>query len=610
MSTRLATCTLAVAGQRVADTSAAVGTAPAALAGLRVTWGRSDALSQPQAATCTARLLLPRAPGPLLDMLTIGRPLRVSASVTVWGSAAPTSLDLTHTTTHAARATRTAGAVTITPTSPAAAIALLPPAEPTSAVGAWDTLPTIAPAQTWVLTAQITTPVAPVTVTLHPAIWRTPTAAPVLGPALATTTAGQSTTTLTGSWHTSTAHAGCWVGLALRVWPAGPTWAQTTDPWTARTHTWADAGDLSIRSATITPPAALPPLTATVFDGQITDTSLQWDQNLTAPVLTLTATDLLARLAHVRVGADPWPEHTVTQRVAAILDAAGQDTPVIIDPAPGARHLAPIDIDAQTVTELLTAAATSAGAVLWATTHATTGPYLRLEDTARRHALSRLSLPATGPATVAPTTSDGYRLSAHHLTRSVSVTRNVAQAITSTRLTWTEPGVSEDGKQPTLTNRTITVADPDAQKTAGLREVSVSTNLSRAIDAYAVASRTARLTAAGGWALDSLTWDTHVNPDRCDPHTLAAVLDATRRMGAPIRLTDLPPWIPGAPTRTAYLDGGSLELTATKPRWVISMNLTTATTEGAGLTWAETPTALTWQRTGAITWAHTASIAP
>ena len=85
---------------------------------------------------------------------------------------------------------------------------------------------------------------------------------------------------------------------------------------------------------------------------------------------------------------------------------------------------------------------------------------------------------------------------------------------------------------------------------------------------------------------------------------------ATRRMGAPIRLTDLPPWIPGAPTRTAYLDGGSLELTATNPRWVISMNLTTATTEGAGLTWAETPTALTWQRTGAITWAHTASIAP
>lgn len=602
MSAPLASCALSVAGQRVADTADRLGVAPTALAGLRVTWGRSDALSQPRAATAEARLILPAAPGRVTDMLTIGRTLSVTATVPTWTTGGTLPLDLSH----ARAASATWDGTRLSPTTKAAAWLAVPPAAPSTTVGAWDHLPTAAPGQRWTLTATVTLPAAPATATLHPVTYTTPTAPPVLGPAIATTTAAG---TLTGTWSPTTSHAGEWVGLAVRLWPTGPTWAQTPGTWTTQARTWSQTGDLTITRATITPPSQGTPLTASVFEGEITDTSMEWDDTHHAPVLTLTAADLLARLASLDVGDEPWPEQTVSQRVDAIMNAADLTTPVVIDTLPASRHLAPVDVDSQSVADLLTAAATSAGAVLWASTHRTTGPYLRIEDTSARLALSRLIIPATGPATVAPTTRDGYTLSARHLQAGVSVTRTVADAITSVRLTWQQPGVSEDGKTPTLTQRTITIADADAQRLTGAREASVSTSLSRADEAHAVAARLARLTSAGGWVLDSLTWDTDAPAERASLATLAALLDATRRMGAPVRVTDLPPWIPGAPTLTAYVDGGTLTWDADRPRWIADMTLTTATTEGAGMTWADCPPALTWSRGGAITWAHTASIA-
>ncbi|WP_172193134.1 hypothetical protein [Actinomyces faecalis] len=603
MSAPLASCALWVAGQRMADTAARLGVVPTALAGLRVTWGRTDALSQPRAATAEARLVLPATPGRVTDMLTIGRTLSVTATIPTWGVGGASSLDLAR----ARAVSATWDGARLTPTGPGAATLTVPPAAPSATVGAWDHLPTAAPGQTWTLTAAVTLPPAPATATLHPVTYTTPTAAPVLGPAIATTTA---TGTLTGTWQPGSQHAGAWVGVAVRLWPTGPTWAGVPGPWTSQAYTWAGTGDLTLTRATITPPRQGAPLTASVFEGEITDTCLSWDQRLDAPVLTLTAADLLARLAALEVGEEPWPEHTVAQRVAAIMDAADLDTPVLIDALPASRHLAPVDVDSKDVATLLGEAATSAGAVLWASTHRTTGPYLRIEDTSARTALSRLTVPATGPATVTPTTRDGYTLSAHHLGAQVGVRRTVADAITSVRLTWVQPGVGEDGKEPTLTQRTIVITDTDAQRLTGAREASVSTSLSRQDEAQAVAARLARLTSAGGWVLDSLTWDTDAPAAPASLATLAALLDATRRMGAPVRVTDLPAWIPGAPTLTAYVDGGTLTWTQERPRWVAEMTLTTATTDGAGMTWTDTPTSLTWDRTGHITWAHTASITP
>lgn len=603
MSAPLASCALYVAGQRIADTADKVGAAPTALAGLSVQWGRSDALSQPSAATAQARLVLPPNPGRLTDMLTIGRNVSVMADIPTWSEGTATKVNLAHAYsvdgnwdgTHLV--------------STQAATLILPPAQPTKTVGAWDHLPTAVPGQVWKLAVTLRLPTQPARVSLHPVTWTSPVAVPSIGPAITSSTVA-GTATISTTFSPTTAHRGTWIGMAVRLWPAGPSWAQASGAWAANSTTWRQNGELTVIGATLTPPKAGAPLTANVFQGAITDTSLEWDRDLGAPVLTLTAADLRAHLASLLIGDEPWPEHTMSQRVAKILDVAGLPIPVQIDPLPGSRHLAPRDVDAQSVDDLLTEAAQSTGAVLWATSHRTTGPYLRLEDPGARQALSRLHIPPTGDATVQATTRDGLALSAHHLHADVTLTRTVADAITSVRLTWQEPGVADNGVDPTLTQRTITITDTKAEQLTGAREVSVSTSLSRQDEALSLATRLARLTTSAGWRLERLTWDTAAPASRASLASLAALLDATRRMGAPVRITDLPDWLPGAPIKTAYVDGGTITWDEKRPRWVLDLTLTSATTDGDGLTWTDIPTALTWQRAGEITWAHTSAIAP
>ena len=84
------------------------------------------------------------------------------------------------------------------------------------------------------------------------------------------------------------------------------------------------------------------------------------------------------------------------------------------------------------------------------------------------------------------------------------------------------------------------------------------------------------------------------------------MLDATRRMGLAIRITDLPRWMAVPSTLTAYLDGGTY--TYSKRRWAIQMALTRPESIGAGLAWNQAPAGLAWNQTAPLTWAITSSL--
>ena len=95
--------------------------------------------------------------------------------------------------------------------------------------------------------------------------------------------------------------------------------------------------------------------------------------------------------------------------------------------------------------------------------------------------------------------------------------------------------MNEKGER-TLTERTIVIKDEDAIARIGYREISITTDLVDRKDAEAAASAFYRSHLPGSYTLPSLTLDTSIRSSRIDRKTLAAMLDATRRMGLPIRL--------------------------------------------------------------------------
>ena len=221
--------------------------------------------------------------------------------------------------------------------------------------------------------------------------------------------------------------------------------------------------------------------------------------------------------------------------------------------------------------------------------------------------LNRLILPAdeTAPATTSVITTRDTIPASVLLRDDVTLTQSPDHVSSVVRVRWAEQGIDDEGK-PTTTDRTVETTDASALTSIGYRSTSVSTNLVRLADAEALADMYAALTSPGGWVLSSLTWDTSVNPGAADPSSLADLLDATRRMGLPITITDLAQWVPGSPTLTAYVDGGTLTYKA--GRWVIDLTLTRTDAIGRSITWGQSPPALTWTRTTALTWREVATI--
>ena len=557
-----ATCILSVSSRRVP-----------ALDRLTITWGRDNAATQPTAT--------------------------VSSDITTYTTGTPIELPLAAAT--AFEGSLASGAVHADPDSPRdIATIVCPPAAHSDNPAAWDEMPTAVAGTQWTLTAEITLPTQGV-MSVFPVYFHGPAAQPTYGPRVARTDTSGS---LSASWIIPASAAGTWVGLAFQFAPTGPAWSTSPRAWEEDARTWTGLNTGSIRRVTLQRPREAAPIRAEVFAGTITDISLEYDEEARRPVLSLTAADTLADLEHVYLGGEVWETQSLQSRIEKITRALPQSVApnIVIDPVPAARTLIWQDVDNQSAASLLKSAATSAGAVLWAATHKTTGPYIRMEDPSTRGALGIISLVEGKIKTTA--LKAAHSLSASQLLRAGALTQSNSDAASVARLTWKQPGVDSDGRR-TSTDRTITIEDRDLVRRIGYRAVSLSTSLAVQSQAEAAAARLFRTYLPGGFAIPHLTWDTRVQPDKTQPDTLAALLDATRRLGLMLSLTDLPDWYP-ARTITTFIDGG--RYTYEKQRWSLELNATTTAATGRGLTWNQLPPGLTWNHTQPLSWAHTSSL--
>ena len=587
-------CALAIGGHRIADTAADLEDHQVtALDGLQVRWGRSSRLDQPGAATMTATLALPTGTAAVaaLDALQPGATVEVTSEYTA-PPADTTVIPSTPTETLTAPAPATAPLVRTWPPGTLAPEGTAP--------ASWDALPRIGYASTLTATATLTLPPR-TTATLHPVYYTGPWAsAATLGPALATLTASG---TMRADITPTIDHVGQWVGLAVRVWPIGPTWKDQTAAWTGYPVTWQSYAQATTRAVSLTRRDSLL-YQATAFTGRITDAPVKWDDTLHRPVATVTAAEFPAEMANMRVGDEPWPSETAAQRIARIVTLTGLPVRTVIDPDPGAVILGARDVDSRDPSSLLQDVATSTGAILWPATHATLGPYLRLEDPDQRRALYRLVIPTTGPVTIEPVAGAATELSARTVHRDgVEVVRDTTDLASVVAVRWAETTTSGTG-EVTTTERTTTLTDPDRLATYGHRSISLGTELTTATAAHQLATRTLARSAPGGWSIPEATWDTDLPGS--SPEAVLMAVDATRRLGLPLMLTDVDDWVPGAPRIPVYLDNGTYHYRG--GRWVLDLTLTRAAVPAAALTWQDLPPAITWPRFSALTWADLSSV--
>jgi hypothetical protein len=485
---------------------------------------------------------------------------------------------------------------------------ILAPAPFSDVVGAWDAIPTTSRGQVWSFGANLRAPVG-AQLAVRPVLLAGPSTGharrvldePIPEPG-------------DGAWHTVSATFtpdvdGAWVGIEVAAYPVGPGWDELNAAWTWDTApaamTWDDLGSFDVDDVTVLAPAAGTTRTVDVFVGRITDLAAAWDEDAGAPVVKVTAMDLIADLENRYVGDEPWPAEPISARASRVLGLAGLPVPITVAPSLGRLVVSWKDADRAAAFGLIGGLATSADGVLWPAAHASTGSYLVLEDTAARVALRTLTLTGGTIKVVVGTTPGAVNLSACALLRDpVSWEQSAADVLTRASVTWKEQGTDTDTGKPTATDRTTTVIDTTLEPTYGTRAASISTELTAGPDATEVAARVLARASTAAWRATGVTlddaWTTDTVP--ADVGTLLDLLDGTRRIGAPILLAGLPgEWTPINGTVPVYLEGGTYAFS--DGAWVLDLTVSNATGQGQSAGWDELPGAWTWdQWDPAVTW--------
>ena len=591
------------------------------LDGLRVTWGRSTTLDQPEPATCTATML--GGQDGFLGVLATGKRLDVTTATTIYPDpTVPTITDPGFDAGGPGRVTDNAaltvggGAATLTP-GPAnrrARVIFAPGLfVPTGTdPAAWDTIPKTAAGQVWRYGATVTLAVGlgPVMVgTLHPVAFTGPWAstARVL-PDTVTYPAGS---TAAARAATFTPPAGVWLGLCLDVYPAGPAWDQVAPAVTwdsvEPTLTWDDLAAVRIDDLLMLAPAAGTTRSAVVFGGRITDLSAQRVGDATA--VQLTAQDHTAELANRDIADQPWPAQPLGVRAQRIVTLSGQPTTLTVAPRPAGVTVTRDDADSRAALGELQSLAITADGVLWSAVHALTGQYLLLEDPHARPALLLLTV-SGGVVVIVPNPDPAAAtvLSACDVELDpLTWVQDVADVATRVAVTWKEQTTAP----AELIEHTETVTDTALVSRLGVRRIGASTGLTTATAAGQLAAALLGRTSDVGWRITDLTWSTGLT--ELDPDQVGAaftLLDGTTRIGAPIILTDLPVWAPSDDgVLPLYLEGGRYEYTG--GHWVLQLTVSTARAQGASPTWDDIPAGWTWDMFGPdISWDDLAGVTP
>lgn len=607
-----------------------------ALTDLRLTWGRDGQNEQPGPASCSFQLLDPAGNDTALDVLHVGSDIDVWAQGEIdtggdqWG---PTIMDngsftgwadgppppRSTTSNQNSVITVVAETLKIEPGRQRSYYGVIVPPRQLSPIdtlpNAWDDIPRSVAEQRWRVQARVKAPVG-VRVTLGSVLYSAPYAGS------ATTSFGDANHTGTGDWVTvqyqawpPAGSAGGWYGFTLISDYLGPRlWQGQTGTWAEDTRTWDDPSLLVaayVDDISIQPPASTT-RRVLVFSGEVSDVKIAPYGNRVSTLATVTAMDEGARLENTVIGDEPWPVQTVSTRANRIAQLAGVTTlpRVRIDTPLGALQVSARDVDAQPSYALLQDLAQSAGGVLWAATHAVTGPFLWIENPANRAAVRQL-VEDGGVITITGATDDVTMMSACDLLEEpVEWLQDTADVITVVAVTWAEQGVDDDG-QPTVTDRTVTVTDTAAVATYGTRRLSVSTELVNESDATTMANRLLAQARAVAWRLSGLVLDTAANLDdsidSLDDATrevaLLDLLDGTTRMGRPVTLVDMPDYAPRGAISSVYVEGGTYSYT--DDAWRLALTTTPSAGQGDSVTWAQLSTtqpAWTWAQFADIAW--------
>jgi hypothetical protein len=631
-----ATCELFVGGVRVADkgTDLSAGTATA-LSSLKLDWGRDGQNEQPGPASCSFEILDPVGGDSALDYLHVGSTVAVWAQGEVPGEA----VEWGPSTYEDQQATWTGVPDGLPPPLSVGGIDIVndPPFNPTwgriasetlavwagsagwggpkipprpfSPTGqlpdAWDDIPKASVGDKWRYAVSVKAPPGTryqVRIAPHfkpygssSGSWSVSSSPPIV--------------TGNGDWQrTDWTMTILWLSepawLLVEIMINGQTglglhWKDQTITWAAATKAWNEysADDkVYVDNAAVYPPGSGTTRRVLSFSGQISDMAFEPYGDGETVLIKALAMDVGAELANKIVGDAPWPVQALSTRADRIAQLAGVTSSprVRVDAALSGLQVSYRDVDAQGAYPLLQDLAQTGGGVLWAATHAVTGPFLWIEDPPSRTALSTFAL-SGGQIVIMVSGRDVTNVSACDLLEDGAAWRqDSADVITVVAVTWLEQGVDDSG-QPETTERTVTVTDSAAVATFGTRRLSVSTELISQADAQAMANRLIAQARAVKWRIDGITLDTATVPetngsisDQEREMGLLNMLDGTIRMGLALLLVDMPAYAPLGGVSAYYVEGGTYEFT--DGFWSLALTATPSGSQGKSAAWADIQT--------------------
>ena len=567
---------------------------------MKLTWGRSTVVDQPDASTCSFTVADKGGDADFLGLLHVGHVVDVYAAAPLSTGSSPVDVAVDgsfETAAASARVYVTGGtaatdeaqpavdgrALRVTP-SPAATVHI-PPGPFSSSATAWNPIPQAAAGRTWTVSLEIALG-GGCTGTLAVGLFTTPHT----GPAAQTGTAVPVPASPGNTYQTVTASlvipAGgpYWVGAVLvttgtlRYLDAVGSYAAQTLTYRQIGSTWID--DLHV----LAPPQASS--RCMVFSGRITDLVAQGGTG--GVQVSVTAADRFADLGNDYIGDNPWIAQSIATRVKRITALAA--TPVTVDVAswPGGRQVSWVDVDSQPVAGLLADLATTADAVLWSVFAANRGFYLWMEDTATRQAFNVFANVGGVVVIVGnPRPAGGVTISACDVAADVQWEQDVSDVLSIVDLTWLAQ-LTDDAGQPDPTETHVVLTDQAALAEYGQRRLGYATQLTNATDGGAVAQRLMSRSRALGWKASGVSWDTDLPEDFGDEDRAVAlsVLDGSKRIGLPVVLTEMPAWTPTADDTVAtYLEGGTY--TFEGGRWRFEMTVSPSGLTGGSITYRQ-----------------------
>jgi hypothetical protein len=383
-----------------------------------------------------------------------------------------------------------------------------------------------------------------------------------------------------------------WLGLRVEV-GARPPWTAVSGSWAATPGTWLDYRGIVVDDVVLAQPAGETIRPALVFSGVVTDLAATMD-NVGTLRVEVTAVDQLAELENRAVGDVPWPAETLRARVDHVLADLGGIVTARIDTPLDTAMITWQDVDNQPAASLLGEYAQGVDGVLWSATHETTGPYLWIENPTNRAQIGELEMVGALVVIVlvdedrGTTSLDGCLLPIEPITW----VRDVGDVITRVDATWSEQTL-DDGGLPAPTDRTTTVnGTPETITKHGVRRYAVTTNLTSAAAAEAVAQRILNRTTTLEWRATGLELDLAVTPPEtgADMANVLDLLDGTSRLGRGLVIDDAELW-PGGDTVGLFLEGGTYTFDGV---WRLALNASSHTGMGASVLWNELDPSWAW----------------